>query len=203
MFGLRILTKWLLVLSLVVAWRLATAGPIVIDFEAFEDQELLASQLDGITFTNALVLKAGYTLNEAEFPPRSGDNVIVDYGGPITIQFYFPVSVVEGYFTYLAKVTMTAYDADMNPVAVSNSSFMENYVSSENPIHDLLGVGWAAGISSVVIAGWDQGYSFVLDDLRIYGRDAGFVPTPETPVLLLVGLLLFVLIKRVDSRRVW
>src|SRR5207244_4503963 len=51
------------------------ADPIVIDFEGLQDGTILSNQYSGVTFSNAIILTAGISLNEFEFPPLSGTNV--------------------------------------------------------------------------------------------------------------------------------
>ena len=70
---------WLL--SLIVV----RAGAAVIDFEILASLESVTSQFAGLTFSNSTTLTAGISLNEFDFPPHSGDNVVSDDGGPITI----------------------------------------------------------------------------------------------------------------------
>jgi hypothetical protein len=60
---------------------LANAGLISVDFEGLADSTSLTNQYAGLLFTNASVVTAGLSLNEIEFPPRSGVNVAIDTGG--------------------------------------------------------------------------------------------------------------------------
>ena len=76
---------------------LASAAPVVIDFDAFSDSTVLSNQIPGLAFLNLIVLKAGVSLSEFDFPPKSGLNVISDYNAPITISFLAPVSSVSGF----------------------------------------------------------------------------------------------------------
>ena len=80
----------ILVLAVVLPVSLC-AGIVTLDFEGFPDGTLLTNQYSGLTFTNATVLMAGISLNEFEFPPRSGVNVVSDNGAPILISFSTPV----------------------------------------------------------------------------------------------------------------
>src|ERR1017187_3439196 len=81
------------------------AAPIVVGFEGLADSTVLTNQysaLYGVTFSNTvvvntLVLSKQVSLNEFEFPPHSGTNVVTDNGGPMTIKFASPASAVGGY----------------------------------------------------------------------------------------------------------
>src|SRR5579859_4683074 len=86
-------------------------GDTIINFEGLADGTILANQYPGLAFSNAIILTAGISLNEFEFPPHSGVNVASDNGGPITIEFSTPVVSFGGYFTYLEPLTLDAFDA--------------------------------------------------------------------------------------------
>src|SRR5688572_11915416 len=63
------------------------AAPVLIDFDALGDGDgdAVTNQFAGVMFSNATVLTAGLSLNELDYPPRSGSNVVYDNGAPITI----------------------------------------------------------------------------------------------------------------------
>ena len=172
----------------------------VVDFESFADGDSLTNQVLGMTFSNATVLSAGISLNEFEFPPHSGSNVVVDTGGTLVIDFSAPVDAVGGYFTYASQLTFSAYDMGFNLISSSLSAFSQNYVSSGNLSNEFWGVSGLGGISRIVIAGDPAGYSFVLDDLTITQTPVvSSVPEPETWLMLLVGLAAMTLSRRVRN----
>lgn len=109
------------------------ADTVVIDFEGLPDSTVLTSQYPGVTFTNGIVLTAGISLNEFEFPPNSGVNVASDNGGPMSIAFASPVTSFAGYFTYLEPVTVTAFDAANDQVASAASLFSDNLACLAGP----------------------------------------------------------------------
>ncbi|MGI8743070.1 MAG: PEP-CTERM sorting domain-containing protein [Bryobacteraceae bacterium] len=154
----------------------------------------------GVTFSNAAVLKAGISLNEFEFPPRSGSNVASDNGGPLSITFATPVTNFGGYFTYLLPLTLTAFNSANNPVASVTSKFADNLACLAGPPcsgnagsspNEPLSVNFAAGISKVTIKGDPNGGSFVLDDATLTTPTAPAVPEPASILLILSGLLAF------------
>src|SRR5579872_7436665 len=111
--------------SLMLVFLVGAAGTLraSIDFEGFPDSTTLAAQYPGLTFSNAIILTAGISLNEFEFPPHSGVNVASDNNGPIKISFATPVSSVSGFFTYLEPLSLTAFDSGNNPVDTATSAF--------------------------------------------------------------------------------
>ena len=60
-------------------------------FERLADGAHVTTQFPDLVFTNATIATAGISLNEFEFPPHSGTGVVIDDGGPISIQFLAPV----------------------------------------------------------------------------------------------------------------
>jgi len=164
-----------------------------ISFEGLFDSTPVTNQFAalGLLFSNTMAITAGITLNEFEFPPRSGDNVVFDDGGSIIISFSpLPVVSFGGYFTYLTPVTLTAFDALNNPVNSVSSAFLSNLALSGDlgsTPNELLQVSVPGGISQVMITGDPAGGSFTLDD-------ATFAPIPEpgTLSLLIIGSLAFI-----------
>ena len=102
------------------------AANITVTFEGLADSTVLATQYSGLTFSNAIILSAGISLNEFEFPLHSGSNVASDNGGPITISFASPVESVSGYFTYGVSLTIQAFDGSNNLLASAVSRFSSN-----------------------------------------------------------------------------
>jgi len=157
----------------------------VLDFEGFADSTLLTTQIPGVIFTNAIVLTAGISLNEFEFPPHSGVNVISDNGGPISVSFASPAMVVSGYFTYATALTVTAYDANNKQVALATSKYSSNMAISGVPgstPNELITVAYASGISTVTFSGAPGGGSFVLDDLTVSPPIVVSTTAPPAPV---------------------
>lgn len=168
-----------------------------ITFEAFGDSTIVTNEIPGLSFTNATVLSAGISLNEFDYPPVSGSNVLFDDGGPITIEFSTQAVSVGAYFTYMVPITFTAFDSANNELGSAISVFSENYVSSGNPANELLQLAFGSPISKITISGDPAGYSFVMDDLT-YSTGSTPVPEPGTLSLLaLGGLSAFVLRRRI------
>lgn len=145
------------------------AGALTFNFEGFPDRTILTVQYAGIAFTNGIILSAGVTLNEFEFPPHSGSNITSDNGGPITIGFAARFQSFSGYFTYGVPITIQAFDASDNLLAAAASRFSNNEalsgVTGSQP-NELLAVSSsAANIAKVVITGAAGGTSFTMDDI--------------------------------------
>ena len=164
----------------------AAAAPITINFDSLEDLTTVGTEFEGLTFLNATVLTSGISLNEFEFPPHSGANVVLDDGGAISISFATPVFSFGGFFTYLAPLTLTAFDTSNNTLGSVGSLFSSNLALSgemgSSP-NELLQFFSRVAIGSVLIAGDPVGGSFVLDDLTY---DATRVPEPGSLALLVI-----------------
>jgi hypothetical protein len=151
------------------------AANITVTFEGLADSTVLATQYSGLTFSNAIILSAGISLNEFEFPPHSGSNVASDNGGPVTITFSSPVESVSGYFTYGVSLTIQAFDGSNNLLASAVSRFSSNEalsgVAGSQP-NEPLAVNTSVNISKVVITGAVGGTSFTMDDMTVslYGQ---------------------------------
>ena len=184
----RTLAPMVLVLGLAAMTMPASAAVIVYDFDGLADSTSLTNQFAGLVFGNTTVIKAGVSLNDVEFPPRSGDGVVFDDGGAISINFAAPVFAVGGYFTYISGLSLRAFDGASNLLGTVTSAFVSNTVSivGSSP-NELLSFSNASGlIARVVITGDPAGTSFVLDDLTI--DNGNTVPEPQT-LLLALALL--------------
>lgn len=180
-----------LALGMSVASAPASATVVTYDFEGLADSTTIISQFSGLTFSNTIALKAGFSLNEFEFPPRSGDVVVSDDGGAINISFAAPVFSVGGYFTYGSALTLQAFDSSNNLLGVAVASLFGSNLglsgdtgSSSNELLSYADIGGA--IARVTITGDLLGGSFVMDDLRVDNGNS--VPEPQT-LLLALALL--------------
>ncbi len=189
---------------LAAASGMAMAGQIVYNFDTFDDGTALSSQYAGLTFTQSTVIKAGQSLNELGFPPRSGDGVAFDDGGPISIGFATPVFSVGGYFTYTAGLTVEFYDSSDNLLATRLGMYITNVGdgsgdagSSANEFLEFISA--TGSISRVTVTSSSDGSSVTLDDLTV-DTGANAVPAPST-VALMAGVLLFGLRRRGWLRR--
>lgn len=168
----------------------ASAAVVVYDFDGLADSVPLTNQLAGLSFINTTVLKAGVSLNQGEFPPRSGDGVAFDDGGAISINFAAPVFSVGGYFTYISGLSLRAFDGANNLLGSRASTYGANTILTGDPgssPNELLSFADASGlIARVEITGDILGGSFVLDDLTV--DNGNTVPEPQT-LLLALALL--------------
>jgi hypothetical protein len=167
------------------------ANAVVIGFDSLSDSESVTTQFSGLTFDHTTALTAGISLNELDFPPRSGTNVVFDDGGALTVAFSAAQADVGGYFTYAAPLTLTAFDADGGLLGSVTSAFASNFVSGGDPgsnPNELLSFASPLGIRSIRIAGAADGGSFTLDDLTF--NPAPSTRVPEPPTLMLVSIVL-------------
>ena len=158
----------------------------VVDFEQLSDSEIVTTQYAGLSFSNAVVLTSGLSLNDAEFPPYSGSNVAFDNNGSMSLSFSSQVKTVGGYFTYLEPITLIGYNASNQPVATTSSLFSTNTAltgdAGSHP-NEYLSVSFASGISKLTIAGNPNGSSFALDNLTYVSS----VDEPSIFMMWLVG----------------
>jgi hypothetical protein len=157
-----------------------------VDFEGLSDSTSMTDQYTnlGITFSGATVFSAGKSLNELEFPPHSGSQVVMDGSGPITIIFNTKVCRVAANFTYNYPLTLSAYNSSNLKVATVASRYSSNTALSGDlgsKPNELLQVRYSGGIAKLVISGEYAGGSFTLDDLTI-----GEVSGDITPLLNLL-----------------
>jgi len=159
-------------LLLLLSTSLRASVVVLPDFETLSNSDSLTTQYPDFTFSNAIILTAGVGLNEFECPPYSGQNVASDDGGPITIAFGTPVTGFGGYFTYLVPLTLTAFDAGDNQIALATSQFSNNLACLAGPPcsgdpgsapNEFIEVISNVGISSITIAGDASGFSFTMD----------------------------------------
>ena len=185
------LSKSILVTALSILFASTLAQATVINFEDRLDGDTVTNQYAGVTFQNALALTAGLSLNEFEFPPLSGVNVVVDDGGAILLNFLTPVVSVGGYFTYSTPLNFLAFDTLGIQVAAITSAFSTNMGlsgdagSTPNEFLELVSVG---GIASARISGDPAGGSFTLDDLTFSHAAVNPVSEPASLALVALGL---------------
>jgi len=177
---------WILLIAAALFVIPQPSRALVIDFEGLSEGTSVTNQFPGLVFTNATVLTSGAvggSLNELEFPPHSGNNVVFDDGGPITVTFTVPFLDAGGFVTYLEPVTVSAFAPGGAFLGSVMSAFNSNLAlsgdpgSSPNEFLQLAGLG---PIGSIVLAGDPAGGSFTLDDFQ-------GTPTPEPSSLILLG----------------
>lgn len=188
----------LLLLLMAVSTTISKASPIT--FEGLTDGTAVTNQFSNLLFLNATIATAGTSLNEFEFPPHSGSNVVFDSGGPMSISFLVPVTSVSGFLTYGTQLTITAFDASNNVLGTLTSAFNNNEALSGDAgshSNEFFSFSVVSGISRITISGDPLGGSFTLDDLTF--NTAAPMPEPASLFLLLGafgGLSIFRLRRR-------
>jgi hypothetical protein len=159
----------------------AYAAPII-DFESLAVDEVVTTQFapDGALFGNAVTLVSGVSLNEIDFPPSSGTNVISGLGsGALGI----------GIITAAVEVSFQLTTADIAVVSYYDSASAligQTQVAPNLGSHTLVQLHAAgAPIAGVRIASLATGDAFFLtvDDVQVT------VPEPSAFLALAVGLL--------------
>jgi hypothetical protein len=182
---LRSALRLIVITFIAIAWAAhADADPILIDFESFSDGDALGNQIPGVTFSSGQVLTAGISLNEIDFPPTSGSNAVVDTGGAIRIDFTSPLAAFGAYFTYVAPLTIEAFDAANHSLGIVSSAFAINLAFLGGTPNEFIEAAFG-GIAAVQITGDALGGSFVMDDMVLTPRE---VPEPGTLSLVLLGV---------------
>lgn len=181
------LNRWMATIALATLLMAApaAAAPVLLDFEDLTDLEGVTTQYAafGVTFTNSTVLTSGLvggTLNEFDFPPFSGVNVVSD-DGPITLSFGPQIiSSFSAQFTYAVQLTLLGF---RNGVQVTSGTSAGTDNLGLNEKISLVGL-----LDEIQITGDPFfGGSFTMDDLRFETVDSPPVPEPGTLGLMLLG----------------
>lgn len=170
----------------------AAAAPVVIDFEGatFSDGSSVSNSVPGLVFTNDQVVTAGVSLNEFDFPPRSGSKALVDAVGPIRIDFATGMFSAGAFVTYAVPVQLEAFDANGVSLGLVNSQFASNLALDPGAVpNEFIGFADAGGrIASLTFTGDVGGGSFVLDDLTFDRGNFTGVPEPQSLLLVAVAM---------------
>ena len=153
---------------------------VFLDFESLSDLEEVTTQFaaSGITFTNTRALTAGQSLNEIDFPPSSGTDVISGLGsGPLTIHFSQPADSVQLNLVSNGFVTLSFFDAsDALILSYTTSSPLGVPISTGSP------AGLAIAKMTLANAGGDAD-TFTVDNL-LARLDDRTPPIPEPSAFL-------------------
>jgi hypothetical protein len=163
------LLRMLSVFVFFIVGAVSAQDATTITFDNLPDGAKVTNQYAGVVFTNATAITAGLTLNEFEFPPKSGATVLYNEGGAMTLVFTPPIYGVAGSFTYNSPLTMTAFDASGTQLGSVTSRFASNLALSgaagSNP-KEVLAFPAVLGIAKIVLTAAGNGM-FVLDDLLL------------------------------------
>lgn len=204
--------RFALTMALVAVATQVPAAQTVIDFESLADLDSVAGQFEpsmGVMFANAIALQsgeAGGSLNEYEFPPRSGFAVVtgsdVAFGGagPLVIEFLQPVTAVWAFFTHEAQLTLSVFDSSRTllgtAVSGSGSNLLLSGSGNPNERLDFSGLGEiseltieSSGVFDLSLDGTRLAF-YTLDDLTFErAAPVNGVPEPGTLLLVLSGVV--------------
>ena len=154
------------------------AGVFTLDFEGASGGTDVADTYAGlgIHFGGAVFATAGIDLNETDFPPFSGVNVVLpNDSGLIRASLDKPATSISAYFTYAldpgVHLYLTAYATPdfTGPALFSKQSlFSENYAGSGHAPNEWIGVGRILPqIRSFEISGGGIPGGFTMDNLTV------------------------------------
>jgi len=177
------------------------ATTVTIDFAGLSDGTFVSTQYPGVTFSNAQILSAGVSLDNSDFPPFTGLNVVSDFDGPISLVFTDPALTFLGRFTYATPLSIEAFDLSNNLLASVSSMYSSNSVfggevgsAPNEPIQ----ISSTTGISRLVIEGDSAGNSFTIGAATFTTAEDSTVPEPSSASSALIALcfLFFAMIVR-------
>jgi hypothetical protein len=175
-------------IALPLCLGLTTYGTLAmpIDFESFTDSSPLTNEVSGFTFSGGTVLTAGVSLNEFDYPPSSGENVLAAFLGSLTVSADTPFDQFSASFTFEEVLNFSGFD-DLGNLLFSFDSPVASNLGSHTVIGHI-----ASGITSLVVAS-QSGTPFTMDDLDI---SAASIPEPGTLGLLTLGGLAAARVRR-------
>jgi hypothetical protein len=181
----RRLVEWgsLASLAAVIATSSASAASFVsIDFESLALDEFVTTQYadEHVLFGNAVTLVAGISLNEVDFPPTSGVNVISGLGaGSLGVAFVQPAHFVAFNITTADTAVARYYDA--TATLLGQSVIDANLGASSRVEFDTSG----QVIAGITIGSLATGHAFflTLDDFE------AAIPEPTSFVVMALGLV--------------
>ncbi len=153
------------------------AWATLVTFEGLPDNLSLSNEISGLFFNGATALTAGVSLNEFDFPPKSGDNVAAALTGLLEITFVDLMDTVSGYFSYADSLTLSIYDANGGLLASAQSAGAGNLGGNE-----LITLG-GQGIAMLQVT---SSSGFTLDD---FSYDINSIPEPEIIFLFIIGAI--------------
>lgn len=164
----------------------ATASPIIVDFEGFSDGSSITNEIAGVSILQGgLVLTAGLSLNEVDFPPRSGQNVLLG-NQTLTFDFTDTISEFTAFVTYAAPVELRIYDSFSQLLFFAVSGFSNNTATSGDPgslPNEMLRFDAGSGIDRVTLT---SAGDFVVDDVTFSRATVPPNPVPEPPGAMLL-----------------
>ena len=171
-----------------------SAASVTVDFEGISDLTAVNNIYagSGITFSGGSVYVSGAfggSLNESEFPPRSGIGVFLNDANTTSILFASPINSFQGFFTYGGPLTLNFYDSGNTLLTSILSGFSANLALSGDigslPNEELLAAMLANATRLEILA---PNADFTLDDLTINTSDVSSVPEPASFALAAAGI---------------
>ena len=153
-----------LVLSALGLSSAALAQAPVLDFEGLPEGQAAGTAISGVSFTNATVLQSAASLNESEYPPRSGTKVVCDIGGPIKVVFSQSVKSFTAYITHSQTVTLKLLASNGGVISQTTVAGDNRQGSGKAP-NEAIQLTSDAGFTQVELSSAPGGSSFTMDDI--------------------------------------
>jgi hypothetical protein len=130
------------------------------------------------------------------YPPSSGSIDVISEDDIATISFTSPVSSVSLDYAAIDRITLAAYDGSNNLLeSITGSANTDGVTGSDS----LLSLNFA-NISYVTLGNTGLADGFTFDDLSFTPQQASPVPEPASWLLLMAGLALLPVVKRISAR---
>lgn len=180
---------------LILMFGATQASAVTIDFENMPDLTSVNNFYSnyGVNFQNAISLKAGFSLNEFDYPPSSGLVAIGDDNAPIRITFDYLASNISANFTYSSLLTFNVFDTNGNSIGSFTNNQSSNLSGTQRIDLNF------SDVKTLEIAG-NVNNSFIMDDLNFTENRVDPVPEPSTMLLLGIGLASFIGCRKYNRR---
>jgi hypothetical protein len=166
-----------------------TASATTIDFESLPDGALNGNEYASLgvsQISGAIALTSGFSLNEFDFPPASGQVVLgnASTGQSVALTFAQPVDNFSAWLTFGSAVTISSYNA--------SGSLLYSFTT---PVANNLGTTSALSIGTSAIdrVVFSSAGDFILDDVHFDAKIVTSIPEPGTYKLMFACLAVLAL----------
>lgn len=166
------------------------ASANLIDFDNLEDFAVATSGISGVDIEGLVALSAGLSLNEFQFPPRSGSIAATNESSEVIFVFGPRIFSFSAYFSYVEPFQLFAYGVNGENLGIFPSAKNSHFADGDslvNFIHEEIKIFAEEPISKIIISS-DSTYSYVVDDVTF--SHVTQVPELSTSMYFIFGLTL-------------